>query len=105
MVILLTNVVKLSSFVEKPCWNLPGKGKVQNVNSRMLNGWCWRCGYKWPVAVCVGFFFYNPVLWFCRMENTVLGNALDGVPEESSEEGEKQNDSKIESADNLDGWC
>lgn len=49
--------------------------------------------------------FFNPVLWFCRMENTVLGNALDGVPEESSEEGEKQNDSKIESADNLDGWC
>lgn len=39
------------------------------------------------------------------MENTVLGNALDGVPEESSEEGEKQNDSKIESAENLDGWC
>lgn len=37
------------------------------------------------------------------MENTVLGNALEGVPEESSEEGEKQNDSKIESADNLDG--
>lgn len=43
-----------------------------------------------------------PVLF--RMENTVLGNALEGVPEESSEEGEKQNDSKIESADNLDGW-
>ncbi len=39
------------------------------------------------------------------MENTVLGNALEGVPEESSEEGEKQNDSKIESADNLDGLC
>lgn len=37
------------------------------------------------------------------MENTVLGNALEGVPEESSEEGEKHNDSKIESADNLDG--
>lgn len=37
------------------------------------------------------------------MENTVLGNALEGVPEESSEEGEKPNDSKIESADNLDG--
>lgn len=37
------------------------------------------------------------------MENTVLGNALEGVPEESSEEGEKKNDSKIESADNLDG--
>lgn len=37
------------------------------------------------------------------MENSVLGNALEGVPEESSEEGEKHNDSKIESADNLDG--
>lgn len=37
-----------------------------------------------------------------RMENSVLGNALEGVPEES--EGEEQpNDSKIESADNLDG--
>ncbi|XP_062412628.1 nuclear autoantigenic sperm protein isoform X2 [Sardina pilchardus] len=42
------------------------------------------------------------LLELARMENTVLGNALDGVPEESSEEGEKQNDSKIESADNLD---
>ncbi len=40
---------------------------------------------------------------YFRMENTVLGNALEGVPEESSEEGEKQDDSKIESADNLDG--
>lgn len=38
-----------------------------------------------------------------RMENSVLGNALEGVPEESSEEVDKQNDSKIESADNLDG--
>lgn len=45
------------------------------------------------------------------MENSVLGNALEGVPEES--EGEEQpTDSKIESADNLDGkyqcprrWC
>lgn len=37
-----------------------------------------------------------------RMENSVLGNALEGVPEES--EGEEQPaDSKIESADNLDG--
>ncbi|XP_026879906.2 nuclear autoantigenic sperm protein isoform X2 [Electrophorus electricus] len=41
------------------------------------------------------------LLELARMENTVLGNALEGVPEESSEEGEK-NDSKIESADNLD---
>ncbi|KAI4877613.1 hypothetical protein NFI96_027573, partial [Prochilodus magdalenae] len=42
------------------------------------------------------------LLELARMENTVLGNALEGVPEESSEESEKQNDSKIESADNLD---
>uniref|UniRef100_A0AAY4BTI5 Tetratricopeptide SHNi-TPR domain-containing protein n=1 Tax=Denticeps clupeoides TaxID=299321 RepID=A0AAY4BTI5_9TELE len=42
------------------------------------------------------------LLDLARVENTVLGNALEGVPEESSEEGEKQNDSKIESADNLD---
>ncbi|XP_066522793.1 nuclear autoantigenic sperm protein isoform X2 [Hoplias malabaricus] len=42
------------------------------------------------------------LLELARMENTVLGNALEGVPEESSDEGEKQNDSKIESADNLD---
>ncbi|KAL2089676.1 hypothetical protein ACEWY4_014364 [Coilia grayii] len=42
------------------------------------------------------------LLELARMENTVLGNALEGVPEESSEEGEKQEDSKIESADNLD---
>ncbi|XDV35732.1 hypothetical protein PO909_005621 [Leuciscus waleckii] len=42
------------------------------------------------------------LLELARMENTVLGNALEGVPEESSEEGEKHNDSKIESADNLD---
>ncbi|KAM9482139.1 nuclear autoantigenic sperm protein isoform 1-T1 [Clarias gariepinus] len=42
------------------------------------------------------------LLELARMENSVLGNALEGVPEESSEEGEKQNDSKIESAENLD---
>lgn len=36
------------------------------------------------------------------MENTVLGNALEGVPEES--EGEEQpSNSNIENADNLDG--
>ncbi|KAG7487667.1 hypothetical protein MATL_G00026000 [Megalops atlanticus] len=42
------------------------------------------------------------LLDLARMENTVLGNALEGVPEESSEEGEKLDNSKIESADNLD---
>lgn len=37
-----------------------------------------------------------------RMENSVLGNALEGVPEESEEE-EPPSNSNIESANNLDG--
>lgn len=36
------------------------------------------------------------------MENSVLGNALEGVPEEDEEEG-KPKDPNIESAENLDG--
>ncbi|XP_021455314.2 histone-binding protein N1/N2 isoform X1 [Oncorhynchus mykiss] len=45
------------------------------------------------------------LLELARVENSVLGNALEGVPEESSEEegeGEKLDNSKIESADNLE---
>ncbi|XP_045561925.1 histone-binding protein N1/N2 isoform X2 [Salmo salar] len=45
------------------------------------------------------------LLELARVENTVLGNALEGVPEESSEEegeGEKPDTSKFESADNLE---
>lgn len=38
-----------------------------------------------------------------RMENTVLGNALEGVPEEDAEEEEKPKDSNIESTENVDG--
>lgn len=46
--------------------------------------------------------FYSDVPF--RMENSVLGNALEGVPEESEEE-EQPNNSNIESANNLDGQC
>ncbi|XP_055779200.1 histone-binding protein N1/N2-like isoform X2 [Salvelinus fontinalis] len=45
------------------------------------------------------------LLELARVENTVLGNALEGVPEESSEEegeGETPDNSKFESADNLE---
>ncbi|KAM7409809.1 hypothetical protein PAMA_001350 [Pampus argenteus] len=41
------------------------------------------------------------LLELARMENTVLGNALEGVPEESEEE-EQPNNPNIESANNLD---
>ncbi|KAM9357914.1 nuclear autoantigenic sperm protein isoform 1-T1 [Symphorus nematophorus] len=41
------------------------------------------------------------LLELARMENSVLGNALEGVPEESEEE-EQQPSSNIESANNLD---
>lgn len=39
------------------------------------------------------------------MENSVLGNALEGVPEEPEEEEPQPNNSNIESANNLDGQC
>ncbi|XP_062338393.1 nuclear autoantigenic sperm protein-like [Osmerus eperlanus] len=41
------------------------------------------------------------LLNLARMENTVLGNALEGVPEEDAEE-EKPKDSNIESTENVD---
>ncbi|KAM7012364.1 nuclear autoantigenic sperm protein isoform 1-T1 [Tautogolabrus adspersus] len=41
------------------------------------------------------------LLELARIENSVLGNALEGVPEESEEE-EQPKDSNIESANNLD---
>ena len=48
---------------------------------------------------CLTFF---PFCALIRMENSVLGNALEGVPEESEEE-DQPNSSNIESANNLDG--
>ncbi|XP_047229802.1 nuclear autoantigenic sperm protein isoform X2 [Girardinichthys multiradiatus] len=48
------------------------------------------------------FFLYGKsLLELARMENDVLGNAMEGVPEESEEE-EQPSNSNIESADNLD---
>jgi hypothetical protein len=37
------------------------------------------------------------------MENTVLGDALEGVPEEETEDGVKNKDSNVESAEHVDG--
>ncbi|KAM4574369.1 histone-binding protein N1/N2-like isoform 1-T1 [Fundulus diaphanus] len=42
------------------------------------------------------------LLELARMENGVLGNALEGVPEESEEEEEEPSNSNIESPKNLD---
>ncbi|MEQ2308476.1 hypothetical protein AMECASPLE_028613 [Ameca splendens] len=47
------------------------------------------------------FFLYGKsLLELARMENDVLGNAMEGVPEESEEE--QPSNSNVESADNLD---
>nr|XP_015211164.1 PREDICTED: nuclear autoantigenic sperm protein isoform X3 [Lepisosteus oculatus] len=53
---------------------------------------------------CAEAFFLcgKSLIELARMENTVLGNALEGVPEEEVEEGEKADDSKVESVDNVD---
>lgn len=85
------NVERRSSCVGSPCWNLPGNAQ----NSFLLL----ELKHVWFSAKP----FFTWWVYSLRMENSVLGNALEGVPVESSEEGEKQNDSKIESADNLDG--
>lgn len=42
------------------------------------------------------------LLELARMENTVLGNALEGVPEEEEEDEEQPSNPNIESANNLD---
>uniref|UniRef100_A0A3B4U0G3 Nuclear autoantigenic sperm protein n=1 Tax=Seriola dumerili TaxID=41447 RepID=A0A3B4U0G3_SERDU len=63
---------------------------------------------------CGEAFFWcgKALLDLARMENSVLGNALEGVPEEEEEaeaDEEKPKDSKVESTENIDGeeekWC
>ncbi|XP_065409810.1 nuclear autoantigenic sperm protein isoform X12 [Chrysemys picta bellii] len=54
---------------------------------------------------CAEAFFYygKSLLELARMENGVLGNALEGVQVEEEEEGEKaDDDSMVENADNID---
>ncbi|KAM6938350.1 histone-binding protein N1/N2-like [Lycodopsis pacificus] len=60
--------------------------------------------YGDTAAECGEAFFLcgKSLLELARMENSVLGNALEGVPEESEEE-EQPSSSNIESANNLDG--
>ncbi|KAM5147983.1 nuclear autoantigenic sperm protein isoform 1-T1 [Mantella aurantiaca] len=49
------------------------------------------------------FFSYGmALLELARMENGVLGNALEGMPEDEEEDGEKEEDPNIPSAANLD---
>uniref|UniRef100_A0A3Q3A8F2 Nuclear autoantigenic sperm protein n=1 Tax=Kryptolebias marmoratus TaxID=37003 RepID=A0A3Q3A8F2_KRYMA len=52
---------------------------------------------------CGEAFFWcgKALLDLARMENSVLGNALDGVPEEDEDE-EKPNDSNVESTESID---
>nr|XP_046263526.1 histone-binding protein N1/N2-like [Scatophagus argus]XP_046263527.1 histone-binding protein N1/N2-like [Scatophagus argus] len=53
---------------------------------------------------CGEAFFWcgKALLDLARMENSVLGNALEGVPEEEEADGEKPKDSNIDSTENID---
>ncbi|KAM9349271.1 histone-binding protein N1/N2-like [Symphorus nematophorus] len=53
---------------------------------------------------CGEAFFWcgKALLDLARMENSVLGNALEGVPEEEEQEEEKPKDSNVESTENID---
>ncbi|XP_077471687.1 histone-binding protein N1/N2-like isoform X2 [Stigmatopora argus] len=53
---------------------------------------------------CAEAFFLcgNALLGLARMENSVLGNALEGVPEGDDDEDEKPKDSNVESTESVD---
>ncbi|KAI4809153.1 hypothetical protein KUCAC02_018062 [Chaenocephalus aceratus] len=53
---------------------------------------------------CGEAFFWcgRALLDLARMENSVLGNALEGVPEEDEDEDEKPKDSNVDSTENMD---
>lgn len=72
--------------------------------------WIWQGMYSYLLGFWEFFFFLTElfkqrqsstsVLW-CRMENSVLGNALEGVPE--GDEDEKPQESNVEGTENVDG--
>ncbi|KAI3375196.1 hypothetical protein L3Q82_021697, partial [Scortum barcoo] len=53
---------------------------------------------------CGEAFFWcgKALLDLARMENSVLGNALEGVPEEEAEDEEKPKDSNVDNTENID---
>lgn len=77
------SVAKRSSGAGKLCWIWLGK----NWNPPFIQSWKERSSNDWCDF---------------RMENSVLGNALEGVPEEDEDE-DKPKDSNVESTEGIDG--
>lgn len=80
------SVAKRSSGAVKLCWIWHGKSS----NPKQLRSYKPKKGYRSDDGCA------------CRMENSVLGNALEGVPEEDEEE-DKPKDPNIESTEGIDG--